>query len=62
MWTPYLVPGGDGASEAQEQVAHGHEADPYHDGEKAQELLEHGLDADEDEDREEDRQGCRDRY
>lgn len=55
--TPYLVPGRDGASETHEQVGHGHETNPYHHGEKAEQPLKHRLDADEDEDREENRQG-----
>lgn len=55
--TPYLVPGRDGASETHEQVGHGHETNPYHHGEKAEQPLKHRLDADEDENREENRQG-----
>lgn len=60
--TPYLVPGRDGASKAHEQVPHGHETQPYHQGKKTEQLLKHGLDAHKDEYREENRQGCRDRY
>lgn len=55
--TPYLVPGRDGASKTHEQVAHGHETNPYHQREKAEQLLKHGLDAHEDEDSKENRQG-----
>lgn len=59
---PYLVPGRDGASKAHEQVPHGHETYPYHQGEKAEQLFEHRLDADKDEYCKENRQGRRDRY
>lgn len=60
--TPYLVPGRDGASETHEQVRHGHETNPNHHGEQAEQPLKHRLDADEDEDREENRQGGGDCY
>ena len=59
IWTSYLVPGRDGAPKTHEQVAHGHETDPYHQREEAQQLLKHRLDAHQDEDRKENRQGSR---
>lgn len=59
---PYLVPGRDGASKTHEQVGHGHETDPYHHGEKAEQLLKHRLNADKDEYRKENRQRSGNRY
>lgn len=54
---PYLIPGRDGASKTHEQVAHGHETNPDHQGEETEKLLKHRLDADQDEYGKENRQG-----
>lgn len=53
---PYLIPGTYDAAEKHEEVAHGDQAGPDHQGEEAQELLKDWLNADEDEDAEEDGQ------
>lgn len=57
---PYLIPGTNDATEKHEEVAHGDQAGPDHQGEEAQEFLKHWLDANENEDAEEDCQSRRD--
>lgn len=53
---PYLIPGTNDATEKHEEVAHGDQAGPDHQGEEAQQLLKHWLDANQDKDAEEDGQ------
>lgn len=54
----YLIPGTNDAAKKHEEVAHGDQAGPDHQGKEAQELLKDWLYADEHKDAEEDDQ-CR---